>query len=256
MGLFICLFMAFGNAVGGAGKLSFKALTPYGRIAFYVTILFIVVLAVAGAVESVNRKSYYPFLENTVFRWVGSDHVIGKDVEALKNAPVFAENVKFLSKEWWGNFSPLWYRFSFWLDVILNLYFMFVIIYVFYKVFMTTNSSLPALNIIYAFVLFALLQLLVGLAFFGVNLDVYYPSVDFQDSVNVSYHAVVIPDNRIDLLNDMFGRSYPFEGSVSLVNHLFRGNLFDRTNEFEDSLAGKILMDVPDAGLNINDSGV
>lgn len=243
------------SSFGTAGKWSFKALTPGGRIAFYFTIGFVLLLTVLGAVKSIQERNIYPLVENTLFRWVGADHILGKDVEALKNAPQFTKG-KFLSREWWSDFNPLWYRVKFWFDVLLNIYFMVLLIYLLFKVYMSLNSSLPAINVLLALVTFALLQVVVGLAFFGLNLDTYYPTINISSVGYNESHAIIVPKDKVSILNDEFRRSYPFEGVISLVNHLMGNDLFSRTGEFEESLVGKIILDIPEPGIGINDSGV
>jgi len=102
------------------------------------------------------------------------------------------------------------------------------------------NSQSGFLNVLYALGVFAFLQVIVGLAFFSMNAPLFYSSVEVSEGV-----IVLMPLDRVDVLNDAFKSSYPFEGTVKFISRIYHGNLFERVVRFSQTDVGRFVSNIP-----------
>lgn len=221
------------EAVAVAGKAGFSLATPFGRINMWITLGALLFLVVYGSIQSVQEKSVYPLLDAVVFRTVGADHSLSQSLDALP--PIVTDvQPKFLSGAW---FSYWWAMFVLWLNILIALYFIFLIIFVLYKLFVGLNNTNPLMNVAYAIIVFGVLEVIVGLAL--------YPTL---------LAGQVMPSDKMTILNDAFSHSYPFEGVVKLVSRIVSGSLFDKLYAFIGSPIGNIVTNLPTT--MINNTGV
>lgn len=226
-----------GSASATAGKGALGFISPIGKFGIYITIVAFLIIAGVSVAESVKEKSWFPLFDGIVLRFLGADHKIGEEVRALQVAEPIVWS-KWFSTEFW---QDLWRKVLFWFDVVMNFYFIYVMIFLFFLVFNAINSSQGGINVVLAIFLFAVFQVVIGL--------VLYP---------LSMSGQVLPESKVDVLNDAMGVSYPFEGTISMFSHLFGGDLFPKVSKFVDTPVGGFLIDVPDNESEVfgNGSGV
>lgn len=203
--------------------------TPFGKINTTITVFVLMFLLIYGSVKSVEQRSVYPLMDSLIFKTVGADHKLSQSLDSLD--PVLTEgSPKFLSTGW---FSYWWQMFVLWFDVLVSLWFIWIVIYALYKLFGLINIESSAVNFLYAIATFGLLQLLVGLALYPTTLA-----------------GQTMPSDKVVILNDAFGHSYPFEGVVKLGSRIVRGDIFDRVYAFTQSDLGQIVTNVPTSTIN------
>jgi hypothetical protein len=195
----------------------------------WISIIVLAFLVVYGSIQAVQQKSVFPLMDSVLFRTIGADHKISQDLDSLN--PILTEpSPKFLTSGW---FSYWWRMFVLWLDIIIALWFIYIIIFALYKLFEGLNNTNPLMNVGYAIILFAILQLIVGLLIYPMSLA-----------------GQTLPDDKVAIMNDAFSHSYPFEGVVKLVSRIIDGKLLDKAYAFVQSDVGQIITNVPTSALN------
>lgn len=214
--------------VSTGAKVSGTFFTPFGRINLYITLAVLSFLVIYGSFQSVQQKSIYPLLDAVIFKTVGADHKISESLDSLD--PILVSDHKPLSSEW---FSYWWAMFLLWFGVLVSLWFIFIVLFALYKLFEGLNNTNPLMNVGYAVVLFAILQVVVGLAL--------YPTL---------MAGKVMSNDKVAILNDAFSHSYPFEGVVKLVSRIVSGGLFDKAYAWLNTPQGQLVSNVPTSYIN------
>lgn len=201
-----------------------KVASPFGRINIYVTLFFLAFLIIYFGIQSIHQHSVYPLFNGIIFQTIGADHKLSQE---LDNLPVVLTvgHYKIFSTQW---FSYWWHMIILFLDVIMTIWFLYVILYGLYRLFSFVNIESQLTNWVYAIVFFLILQILVGLAIYPTTLA-----------------GQKMPNDKVKILNDAFKNSYPFEGMIKLISRIIHGDIFDKIYAFTASDLGKIVTGIP-----------
>ena len=212
----------FSMMAGTGAKVATKVVSPFDKWSLMITSFFLLALIVSSSIESIKQDSFYPFVDGVLLRIVAPDHNIGNKVDELPTiAPLTEESKPFeIIKYYWKKY------FVFWFDIILNLWFMLMLVYWINKGFENIYNASPVINWFLAIIFFALIQLIIGLAMYAPN-----------------HAGETLPLDKVAIWNDVFSESYPFEGIIKLIKHSVNGDLFKRV---VDSPL-KYVADVPQA---------
>lgn len=206
-------------------KIGVETTTPFGKISWYVTLVFLFILIVWSSIQAVEEKSVFPFFDNFLFRILGSDHKIGESVDNLNDSKIEGLGGGVFSSGFWRG---LWVRLVFWFEIVINLWFLGVLVYLLYLFFAWVNNTNPMLNWLFAIMVFVVLNFVVGLLFFVMN-----------------HAGETLPGDRLVSFNLAVSESYPFEGVVKLVGHLWSRDLFSRGVDVVNSPAGELVGLIP-----------
>jgi len=205
--------------------------TPFGRINTYITLGVLAFLIVYSCILAVRQDSVLPIVEGVLFKTIGADHSISSALDKLD--PILTEDSgSFLSRQWFSYWRA---QIVLWTDIIISLWFIYIFIYLIYIIISKVNIEAPAFNVLSAIIIFAVLQLIVGLAMFPMSLA-----------------GTTVSGDKLVILSDAFASSYPFEGVVKLVSRIVSGSLFDRIYAFTVSDIGEIVTNVPMGHINVS----
>jgi len=218
--------------------------TP-SKIALYITLVIFLVFATVGTIESFQQKSFYPFVDNTLFRVASADHKLSNLVDSIesKERPTFDG---FFAKTFPSFF---WFWLKFWLQALSNLYFIIFLLWFIYFIFSLQDDGLIARNIISAIGIFVAIQFLFGLLLFGMNIQEHYDSVTYQNETYVKVPA------KLSYFNDAMAHSIPFEGTWKFFSHWITKDLFYKIQAVANTDIAQAITNIPDNGTMLNSTG-
>ena|SRR3990167_3909866 len=226
----IVFFMVNVAPVAVAGT---KILSPFDKWNLIIAIVFLAFITLFAVIESVKSDSLFPLIDGVGLRIVGADQKISADIDKMSahDIPAWC-GWKLFSKCFW---DASWFRIVFWLGIIISLYFLFVLLYVLKWFFDWLNNTNPAMNLLYAFVLLALLQMLVSL--------IVFPSL---------LAGATVVDDKPLIMSSALESSYPFHGLVKLVRFIFDSGLFNQGYLLANSDVARVISDIPSNNVTLN----
>ena len=201
-------------------------LSPLGRINLIVTGIFFIFLIITGAMQSVEQKSVYPLLDNTVFKIIGADTKLSNAVDLLESSErPRASSV--LSREFP---AVVWFWVKFVFEVVSNLWFMYFFCWLIYGFWRAMNQESLIRNIVLTAVTFVLIALFVGMIMYHVSIS----------------GKCLVPEKG-KVFNALMENSYPLHGTIKFFTHFINGNLANRVVAFGDTSLGRATFNVPDS---------
>lgn len=212
------------EAIATVGSGAVKIASPFGRLNLIITLFALSILIVSSAIQCFRQDSIFPLFDGALFRIVGADHKLSQDLDALpSNLADGAPGL--LSKGW---FSWVWNIILLVLNVLLTLWFIYIIIYALYKLFYGLNNTNPLMNVAYAIIIFMILEIIVGLLLYSTSLA-----------------GKTVVDDKQEIMGDAISSSYPLEGIVKLAVRLWNGNIFDKAYAAINSPTGVLITGIP-----------
>ena len=181
---------------GAAAETGGQQVFPFRRGVLWVTLIFFLILAIVGTIESFQQHSIEPLLSRTVLKVVASDRLLGATAEKLAThqAP---EYTGVLNKSF-----PvfLWYWLTTFFDVVGSLYFIFFFGICIYWLFGAINNTSPLRNVLLTVGTYAVLTFMVSTVLFMAD--------------NAGRQ---LPTDKNEAIKVWALQSYPFQGISKLV---------------------------------------
>jgi hypothetical protein len=195
--------------------------SPTGRINLIVTGIFLIFLILNGINESVEQKSVFPLVDNTVLRFLSSDSKLGVQVDELESTsrPVWSGGLFSKAFPIW-----LWFWVKFWWLAIANLWMLYFLCWVIYGFWSMTNDSLILRNIIFTVITFLLISFIVGMMVYNLNLS-----------------GKCLTDNKNKVFSGLMINSYPLHGTIKFFTHFLTGDLFHKVSDWVDTPTGRAI---------------
>lgn len=214
------------GAVDGLGKSVIvnsaqSTFSPFRRNILIITAVFFLILGVVGVIESFQQNSLSPLYHRTLGKIISADYELGRYVEELASGDV-PRFEGFLMKSF-PHFLGFW--FSFVVNVIADLYFVFFLGWGLYELWSLTNRSLILRNVLFAIGSYLILSFFIGTAMF-----VYDSS------------GKCLPNNSVGVWLD---KTYPFEGTVKFVTFFINRDALTRMADWTESPVGSFILNTP-----------
>lgn len=154
---------SFTEAAGGVvgGTVGQQAM-PFRKAVLWTTLIFFIILATVGTIESFQAHSIGPLISRTVGKVVASDRLLGRLAEqvASEQTPAFTG---FFQK----SFPPfLWFWLKFVFEGISSLYFIFFFGWLLFWGFSSINNTSPLRNFLLTMLTYLILTLLISTMLF------------------------------------------------------------------------------------------
>lgn len=213
-------------------KVGMFAFPSFEKITLIITAVVFSVFIIIGSIQSIEQKSFFPLADNTVFRIAGADHKIGQSITGIYQ-DTYPKGDHWYS---WQTIKWAWHWFLFWLGIVANIWFIFFIIYGIYWIAQKINDTSKVRSIIIAVTLFMLIQILVGLLFYAMSM---------------AGHE--IKNDKIAILNDAIGHSYPFEGMTKMIVFFVNKDNFQKIYNLANTPIGQAITNIPE-GYNLTNA--
>lgn len=223
---------AIGAAEGFAAETGGQQMMPFQRSVLWITLIFFLILALVGVIESFQQHSIYPLLDRTVLKVVAADHQLARQVESVvtHQTPAFT-----------GLFqksfpSYLWFWLKFYLNMIGNLYFIFFFIMLLYWGFRMLNQTSALKNILLAALTYLIITTLAGTLLYVADMN-----------------GRTMPVGRDTAIKHWWMSSYPLEGvSKTVMYYVAPSTLKSIADWTETSAIAPIITNVPQGTIAVN----
>lgn len=224
--------MAVEEAIEVGKKVGVFAFPSFEKITLIITAVVFAVFIVIGSVKSIEQKSFFPLVDNTLLLTVSADHKISQTIDTLQT-DTYKKGDHWYS---WQTIKWVWHRFLLWLSIVADIWFIYFFLYIIYWIAQKINDSSKVRSIAIALTIFIIIQLMMGLLLYSMSTS-----------------GKCVKNDKIAIFNDAISHSYPLEGLVKASIFIFSYDNFQKIYNLANTPIGQAITNIPE-GYNLTNA--